>query len=53
MEMFYLISATKSRGSNIQGFKKRFTNNNGFKIINSNITIVVYLLIKRAELYSG
>lgn len=48
-----LTNATKSRESNIQGFKEWFTNNSGFKIMNPTKMVVAYLPIQGAELCSG
>lgn len=47
------MSATKSKESNIRGFKKCFTNNSSFKIINHNEMIVVNLAVVEAELCNG
>lgn len=47
------MSATKSKESNIWGFKKCLTNNSSFKIINPNEMIVVNLPVVGAELCNG
>lgn len=47
------MSATKSKESNIRGFKKCFTNNSSFKIINLNEMIVINLPVVGAKLCNG